>query len=229
MIASALIQQIYTAYKGKVASRTPAWGTDKSTMALEIANRLQRQWATDPYKKWVSLFEIKNVTPVIDASTFTYSLDASFLIPSDYIIVTKTDGSDVEIEITKPQKRIGNDTKVYLSGRNPKKLTFIGTTIDSTLVGGTIKVPAYYLPADMTASSSVVSVDDPNWLVYATAAELARNDASKQDQFPNLLGIANDLYSKMASANNDLGYGQDYQVPYDMPHIGDQSNDDWTV
>jgi len=227
MIASDLLQQIYTCYKGKVASRTPAWGSAKAIMALEIANRKQREWAKDSNQVWASLFEIKSITPVISTSTFAYDLDTSFMFPSDFFTITKTTGDIVEIPVTKPQQRLDNTESVYISGRNPKKVTFAGTTIDAGFAGGTLKAPAYYLPADMTLTTSVVAVDDPNWLIYATAAELARNDTSRDSQFGNLIGMANDLYEKMISANNNIGFAQGGTVPNKMPPIG-ESEEDWT-
>lgn len=225
MDASTLLTRVWRAYRGKGASKTPVWGSEKANLVIDIANQKQEEWARDSKIHWSSLFEIKDVD-TLDTSVFTYELDATFLRPSDYIQVEKTDGSIVEIGLIKPQKRVGNETKFYISGRNPKKLTYAGTNIDSGLNGGTIKAPAYYLPAALVNEADEVSVDDPNWLVYAVAAELSRNDASKDDQFANLLGMANDLYIKMADANQDLGFGQDFQVPYNMPQIGDYAEDD---
>ena len=57
MIALDLINDIYTAYRGKIASRTPALGSDKANVALAIANRKIIEWATDPRNKWNSLFD----------------------------------------------------------------------------------------------------------------------------------------------------------------------------
>lgn len=209
-----LLQRIYTAYRGKTASRTPAFGTEKANIVLEIANRKVGEWARDIKHHWTSCFDTKSLTPVIDLSTFTYDLDDSFITPAKYFIVTKTDGTDVRVKLEKPEKSY---CKAYISGRNPKTITF--NEIDPTFDGGTIKAPAYYLPADMTAANSEVAVDDPNWLVYVVASELSRNDPAKVDQFPTLLGIANDLYQKMVDANDDLGYGQGNTIPSKMPQI----------
>lgn len=229
MIVSDLIQKVYTKFRGKAASKTPVFGSAKANIILEIANGKVGEWAKDSNQVWASLFEIKTVSPVISLSTFTYNLHSTFMFPSDFFTITKTNGDIVEIGITKPQQRLDNTSKVYISGNNPKKVTFAGTTIDAGFSGGTLKAPAYYQPADMVNASDVVVVDDPNWLVYSVASELARNDSAKSDQFPNLLGMANDLYEKMISANNNIGFGQGGIVPNKMPSIGDQSNEDWTA
>ncbi|MDP4227898.1 MAG: hypothetical protein Q8910_16160 [Bacteroidota bacterium] len=222
MKAQDLIQLAYTAYRGKAASKTPTWGSDKANIALEIANRKQREWANDTKQSWKSLFDIKNVG-VVSTLTFTYNLDDTFIKPAKSFQIVTTTGNIIEVSLTKPQN--SEQGKIYISGMNPKKATFGGTYIDSYLDGGTLKAHGYYIPSDMVNNTDLVSVDNPDWLVYATAAELARNDAAKDDQLANLMGMANDLYTKMIDANNDLGFGQANTVPYDMPQIGDYSQD----
>lgn len=224
MIASDFLNNVYIKYRGKVASKTPAWGDEKAVLAMTIANGKVREWANDSNQVWASLFEIKDVSPVISTSTLTYDLDPNFLYPSDFFQIVKTNGDVVDISVTKPQQRLDNSLSVYVHGSNPKKVTFAGT-IDSSYNGGTLKAPAYYLPADMTLATSVVAVDMPDWLVYATAAELARNDTSKEAEFGNLIGMANEIYQKMIAANNNIGFKQGNSVPYNMPQIGDYSED----
>ena len=127
MTGQQLLNQIYYAYKGKDTSRHPAWGTAKATTAIDIANRKQREWATDPRNKWNSLFEIRAITPVIDAlttPTTTYDLASDFFAPSDYVRIVKTDGSVYEYPITQAQKRNTYDQALYIHGSNPKKATF---------------------------------------------------------------------------------------------------------
>lgn len=160
---------------------------------------------------------------IVKSGVQTYSLHRNFLSPSDSAVVTTTT-QDITQRFAKPQRRDNSD--LYISGLNPRKVTFY-TEILSTdqKVGGELKVPAYYFPADIAATTDLVTVDDPNWLVYATAAELARNDPAKDTEFGNILGMANDLYRKMVSANNAIGFLQDDSMPYDMPMIGDQTGE----
>ena len=65
-------------------------------------------------------------------------------------------------------------------------------------LNGILKVAGYYIPNDLVSATDEVPVDNPDWLVYAVAAELARNDAAKDDQFSNLMGMANELYIEIA-------------------------------
>ena len=142
--------------------------------------------------------------------------------------VTLTDNSYVEYSIVKAQQRnIISGQNTYVHGNNPKKITF-AQDIDANLASGIITVPAYYLPSDISASTDIVAVDDPNWLVYIVASELARNDPAKDDMHPTLVGMANELYLKMSNANNDTGYGQPNTINSFMPALGEQDGD-WTA
>jgi hypothetical protein len=292
MIASDLLLDIYRAYRGKIDSRAPAWGTDKANVAIAIANRKIEEWATDPRNKWSSLFETSapnevgtvattgtttltgtdtfftdyNVGDTITVSgetsriiatitsdtvltvtvafsntasglTFTrltkidntvneYSLNRNFFQSSDYAKIVKTDTSYLEYAIGKPQQRNLLDQSLYIHGSNPKKISF-ATTIDTGLDLGTLYVPGYYVPSLITASTDLVPVDDPRWLVYIVASELARNDPAKDGEFPTLLGMANDLYTKMSNANNDVGFLQPNNIVNNMPNIGSYV-EDWS-
>lgn len=230
MTAATLLNSIYEAYRGKISSRTPAWGTDKANLAISIANRKQREWCTDPRNKWNSLFEIRAVSPVLDVTTtptYTYNLATDFHLPSDFARIVKTDDSIVEYPIVKAQQRNVESQSLYIHGTNPKKITF-AQTVDTGLEGGTLYVPGYYLLADLSLSTDVVKVDDPFWLVYATAAELARNDPSKEDNYSNLVGQANELYTRMSNANNDSGFLQPNSIVTNMPQVS-IGTDDWTA
>lgn len=228
MTAQELLLDAYRAYRGKIDSRAPAWGTDKANTAISIANRKIREWATDPRNKWNSLFEIRALSATVDTDTptNTYNLATDFYLPSDFAKIVKTDGSYVEYPIIKAQQRNVLSQCLYIHGSNPKKITF-AQTIDTALNDGTIYVPGYYIPSSLSASTDVVPVDDPVWLVYIVAAELARNDAAKDDQFPNLQGMANDLYRKMSDANNDTGFLQPNTIVTNMPQVSTDT-DDWT-
>lgn len=153
---------------------------------------------------------------IIKTGVQEYSINRNFYVPSDQVIIEDT--NNIYLSTTKPQDRDFAD--VYFTGRNPKKIVFSNDIDDMSIVGGELKIPGYYIPAHLSGASDIVSVDDPNWLAYETAAELARNDATKDDQFGNLQAIANDLYQSMIQANNTLGFKQYSSVPNNMPVIG---------
>lgn len=165
-------------------------------------------------------------TIVDTTNDLTYKLNRRFFQPSDFAKVVRTDSSIVEYPIVKAQQRSIRDQALYVHGLAPKKITF-AQTIDTGLDGGVLTVPGYYTPTAITQATDIIPVDDPNWLVYITASELARNDASKEDQFPTLVGMANDLFVRMSNANNDNGFLQPNNIVNNMPVLGDQTGEDW--
>lgn len=225
MTAQELLDSVYTTYRGKAQSRTPVWGTDKANIVLSIANRKQREWATDPRNKWNSLFE-NRTAGTVSVSTLTYDLDEDFNLPSDFARIIRTDDSITDYPIVKVQQRNQFEQCFYISGREPKTISF-AQAIDSGLASGTLYVPGYFIPEAMTAATDGISVDDPNWLVYVTASELARNDPAKDDQFASLIGMANELYRKMSDANNDTGFLQPNNIVNNMPQIVTDASEEW--
>lgn len=289
-----LINAIYTAYRGKAQSRTPAFGSDKANIALDIINRKKNEWAMDSNQAWVSNFRsdltaenqtgtastsattaltgtgtyftdfavgdtltvsgetVRTIATITSDTALTvtvafsntasaktfkhrsiiktgvqeYSVHRNFYVPSDTVTVT-TSTQDVTYGYIKPEARITGD--VYISGRFPKKLTFYNDIIaTSQIVGGTLKVPGYYIPDDMVLSTDLVPVDDPTWLIYAVASELARNDPAKDSDFANLAGMANEIYRKMINANMQIGFLQGNRIPNNIPQIS-PFTDDWSA
>lgn len=280
------INEAYRAYRGKIASKTPAWGSDKANVALSIANSKVREWATS--RVWASNFNSGNLvnqpgtvattgtttltgtstyftdfevgdtilvsgetvrtivtitsdtvltvtvafTNTASSLTFTrkpiistskeYTLHRNILTPSDKVTVSTT--QKFTYNLTSPQARLNGD--VYISGRYPKKLSFYND-IDTATIGGELKVPGYYQPSDMVNSTDLVSVDDPNWLVLVVAAELCRNDPAKDNQFANLLGMANELYKAMVENDLLLSFPQGMSIPNEMPQVNPDLDEGW--
>jgi len=164
--------------------------------------------------------------PIITAGVQEYSLHRNFFMSSDYATVALT-SQDVPLTFAKPQDRISGD--VYISGMRPKMLTFYqDIESGSFLEGGELQVPGYYIPSDLSATTDLVPEGIEEWLMYAVAAELARNDPAKDSEFPNLLGMANDNYRKLIDANNNLGFMQGGTVPYNVPSVG-EAPDAWSL
>lgn len=199
MIVTSLFTQINAAFRGS-DDDAPTTGTDFA-LWLATANRKQAEWAGDTKNNWESLFAVDTVASTVAAGTQVYNLGATFLAPSDRVTVTV--GSQLYYySICKPQERDRWSNSVYISSSNPKKLTFVDTiSASSPIVGGTITLGGYHLPSDLADGSSTVLVDDPYWLVYAVAAELAFNDITYSDKAPDLYNKANSLYKQMASNN----------------------------
>jgi hypothetical protein len=199
MITSDLFIQVNGAYRG-TDDDAPTSGSTDHELWLATANRKIAEYARDGKQSREALFEVRNVGTVVAADQ-VYDL-AEIVLPADSVIVTTVAGNDIEFTIVKPQERDRFSNAVYISGMNPQTLTFYDEIdADSEIVGGTIKVAGYWLPDDLDDDADVVPVDDPYWLVYAVAAELAFNDLTYENKYPDLVAKANNLYRQMNSNN----------------------------
>lgn len=214
MILSEAVNDIYLAYRGKL-SNVPAAGTEKYNRILTIINRNQRQWAKDSTVDWPSRFEVRQLGTTA-TGTQVYDIDDDIIRPSDYVQLVDANNNKRTIQILKPQTVALATEGCYVSGTDPLQLTFV-TTIGDSLSGLTIQMPCYTMPDDYTSPNDTIIIDNPQWLIYATAAELARNDYSKEEQYSNLQGIANDLYANMKSDAEVNAYSQPNGVPNNLP------------
>ena len=214
MILSDLVSQAYLHYRGKL-SNVPASGDEKYTRILTLANVYQRQWANDSNVDWPSRYEVRNVGSVA-LGVQEYDLDDDILNLSDYVELLDTLGNKKYIQVLKPETLSQYINGAYVSGSNPKQLTFL-TPIDAALAGMTINLPIFTMPSDLVNPNDTVAVDNPNWLAYVVASELARNDYAKEEQYPNLIGIANDLYTNMVNDAQSNSFLQPNGVVNNMP------------
>lgn len=200
MIVSELFDQINAAYRG-TDDDAPVSGSVDYTLWLNTTNRKINEWARDGKNTWQSLFDIREVGTVA-FGTQTYDLDDQILVPADEVTITTLTDNILCYKISKPQERTRYIKSAYVSGIDPQKLTF-PVTFPSTsdAIGGTINLAAYFIPDDLTASTDTILVDDPYWLVYAVASELAFNDLTYESKYVDLNTKANTLYAQMSSNN----------------------------
>lgn len=200
MLVSSLIARISYNLRG-TDDDAPAEGSAEATYWLDVINRKKDEFALDPLENWASLFAVTNLSGTVTAGDQTYALGTTFMRPADTVYVTTTDDQRIDFTLVEPQLRDSVPNAVYIAG-NPKILNFVDEiTTDSQLVGGTITVAGYFQPADVTAYSDTVPVDDGNWLAMAVASEIAFNDVTYEDKAPDLNAKANALYLQMKAAN----------------------------
>lgn len=200
MTLTQLLAQINLAYRGTDDDAPVADTTDYDEW-LGTTNRKINEWATDSDNEWSSLFELRDIGTVA-AGAQDYDLDDDFDKPADQVIVTTTGGHKVDYRIVKPAERGRYPRTVYISGQDPQILTFSDDILSTDqIVGGTISVAGYFVPADLANPSDVVPVDDPYWLVEAVAGELAFNDITYRDKAADLVAKANNLWKKMVRRN----------------------------
>lgn len=215
-----LFDHVNAAYRGS-DDNAPATGTPDYTQWLLTANRLQRRWATDPKNLWSSLFEIRDLG-TIAAGTQTYEFDDEFIMPADKVIVTTTDSTPQQLRyvLIKPEERFDTFRAAYISGRDPQTLTFTDTFVtDTQPIGGILSLGAYWLPDDLVSATDTINVDDPYWLVLATASELAGNDITYSDKAVDLNSKADELYRQMSLMNRRGTYNNPRVTPTNVRKI----------
>lgn len=208
MTVEKLIKSMHRKYAGD--SRYPAAGTADYIRYLDTANELKDTCATDENNKWDWAFE-DDIEIGEASSALTYNLPANVHDLSDYVYVVVSSGKRVPFKIIKKKDRGDKLYCVYISSKNPKKITF--TNMPTNCIGHSIVAGAYVIPPDMVNPSDLVPIGRPEWLAFAGAAMLAFNDPSKEDKFPDLNGMANAQYQEMEMANNLLPDHQEDSIP----------------
>lgn len=157
---------------------------------------------------------------IIKTADSTYNVHRSFIAPSGQAYVTKTDNTNTYFNIIKPEEMNTTLREVYLEGHHPTALTF-SDTIASTddIVGGTLFLPGYYMPDDMSAATDILPIPDPNWAVLATASEIAFADITYEDKAADLNAKANALYRQMVTKNRKGTYGNPRVTPIKVGKI----------
>lgn len=207
MDTSEFIGKVQIAYKGKGAHKAPAFGTVKCDLYLSIANSKLRSWADDPEYIWNTLFSIEEL--VYDGSPV--AVPTGFIKFADAVEITS--GNDKLILSPVPVEH-RNDYKnaVYLSGHSPKTISFTSVVPDKFL-NQRLSIPCCIYPPKLVTADDLDVIDNYEWLINITAAELARNDPAKDDQFSNLIGLSNIEYKKMQDAARAITHTQPNAVP----------------
>ena len=218
MTVEQYLSEVNSVFRG-TDDDAPTFGDEDAVEWLLVLNRKKNEFYRDTKQKWSEAFAI-NSAGTIAAGDQDYNLSTSFLTPSDQVYVIDTNGKTHYFDFVKPQQRGPYTQAVYISGVKPKVLNFT-KTISATdpIVGGTLYVPGYYIPSDLTASSDTLPFPDPYWAVYSSAAELAFNDVVYETKAADLTEKANSLYRQMVVANRALTYNNARTVPYNVKRI----------
>lgn len=216
MIVSEYIPAVWQAYRGK-GSKAPAAGEDKWNNALIVTNSRLRSLAGDSNYQGDAYFDVRTIT--LSSST-TYDLDDDVLRLADEVYAIDVNGTQVNFKAVKKSQRNLFAKAVYITGSNPKVLNF-NEAIPESLIGTTFYFGCYLEPEALTAASDDIIIENIDWLIYATAAELARNDPAKDDQYPNLQGIANDLYDDLIGSAQVNAYGQPNAAQVGYNQVGE--------
>lgn len=235
--SNGFIQQVQLAYKKN--NRWPASGSADFINYVSIANRLKDEWAMDADHFWNSLFRFDTIATIPTSNPGqAYPLATDVFSLSDWVQILRTDGNTDIFIVVHPNARNQYNPQVsspeygftskqmqagcFLTGNAGNlQVNFVTPLSQMTGdLGGQIQAGVYYIPPDMVLDTDIVTVDDPTWLVYATAEELARNDPAKQDQAPTLAAKKDVRWKKMVAYNQGNSYQQPNGPAYQQQNIG---------
>jgi hypothetical protein len=172
-----------------------------------------REWARERGIDWFSLYNPSFTIGTV-SNTDTYPIPSTVRKFSqrqgDRVRILHTNGLNyTDYDLVEP-----NDLQPYYSGQNKEYpygnyASVIGSNLvfnykfatTSPMYGGTIKAPVYVFPTALVNGTDTVVIDDPDWLITASAAEYVRNDLTRQNQYPNLVAEANELMERMKEDN----------------------------
>jgi hypothetical protein len=202
----------------------PTAGDEDAQFWVSEFNTLKNNLYDDTNQKWQTAFVPDHaVDGTIEIATRpSFILPDNFIMPSDQLEID-ANGHTFYIDYVAPENRNRHQRQFYIAGDNPKKLYLSFAIPDGhQLVGGSLILPGYYRPADVdyTIATAVIPVPDPQWSVIATAAQVAFNDTTYDEKYPDLLQRANSLYVKMAAKNRRGTAGNARKVRTNVPKIG---------
>lgn len=191
----------------KATGKLPTYstGSTKWLKILAIGNFYIDQWSNESGVDWNDLYDPAYLVGTITA-TNTIDLDDDVRKisqqPGDSVRVVTTAGQTTEYEFVNANRLYEYDTGFYVTkvGRTLRFNKAFKTT--DPQFGAKLYIPAYLYPDKLVNESDEVPVPDPNWLVLITAAEYVRSDITRQNQYPNLIGEANEAMKRMIEDND---------------------------
>jgi hypothetical protein len=148
---------------------------------------------------------------IIGSGVQTYSCHRNLIAPASSVYVQTTTQKHYQ-DLVEPRESDPDTQAVYLAGVNPKILHFAkDIAATDPFVGGSLVMPGYYLPADVSAAADELPLPDPYWGVLATASEVAGSDITYEDREANLNSKANNLYMQMVRSNRRGTYNNPHK------------------
>lgn len=202
MIVSEFVPAVWLKSSGEVFDGVS--GDEDWNKVLAIANRYIDTWMAEPGVDWESTYALTNIGSV--SSTDTYDLDDSIYRVSndagDPVRINHSDGqgyTDYNLVAANQMKRYRGGN--YCS-RIGKSIKFARPfTATDPQYGGTVEIPGYVKPDYLVKDNDEIAIDDFNWLILTTAAELTRPDLTQAQNYSLLIAEANNAMAGMKAAN----------------------------
>lgn len=185
---------------------------------LGLLNQFQAEWANEqlmlPNERWLSLEQ-----------TEAFDLNETMVeLPSDAQEIAMHPLTNLAVAIVQNYEQSNQSLKLELKGLNPsqfarrdeyqavftydyvnKRLTIKSGILQQAKDWGDCKlVVTYYKDLDeLEKADDEVEVDNPNWLIYRLAAEIARSD-DELEQYRNLAELAQSSMLSMVNRQRGL-------------------------
>lgn len=217
MLVSEFLEYTNDALRG-TDEDAPTLGTTEANLWLRTLNRKKNELYQNVKVLWNETWAVQSLGAITASATPTYTTDLDLIAPSDQVHAVDTNSQTVYYDIIKPKERPRNGRAFYLAGMNPQTLYCTNAiTATEDIVGGTLYLPGYYMPADIDVDTedgtSTIPFLDPFYAVMAVASEIAFNDITFEDKAADLAGKANYLYTQMLRKNRKNTYGSDRPIP----------------
>lgn len=184
----------YQMATGKKKQLNP--GNARYERLLAIANMAASQWEAEPDVIWKSRCQRVEIDTV-DPAERVYRLPQSVrTLETTRDVVLEKQGQRWLLPFVSYQQLRSGVRGVCLLGWSIE----VGGITDE-MRGADIIAPAVVRLPKMVQSTSKVLIDDPYWLVYMMAAEFVRNSRTKQNQYGNLIAMAQASMAGMKDRN----------------------------
>lgn len=202
----------------------PNIGTEEANYWLYTLNRKKNELYENTKVLWNETWEVKSLGAISATATPSFDCDTSLIAPSDTLYAVDSNSLKVYFDIIKPRQRPRTGRAFYIAGMNPSTVYCTNEiTSGEDLVGGTMYLPGYYMPADINVSTetgtTTIPFLDPYYAVMAVASEIAFNDITFEDKATDLAGKAQVLYMQMVRKNRRNTYGNSQKLPRDVRRI----------
>lgn len=200
--AKSIVQMAFVFFKGKSPTKAPLPTDPKFAPYLIYMDALLQNWALDPEYNWKTLIE----TEEVEIEDGEVSLPQGFIRFASPLYI-----NDSPVKVVDISERRLYTNAAYITGGDEPVLRFTTKNIynDGTL----FDVDYIVKPVKITNANSPVICDSHVWLASALAAEIAKNDTSKQDLYPDLVDQADANYKLMAAATFLSVKGQPRKTP----------------
>lgn len=225
MDVTAAISGINYALRG-IDDDAPSSGSDEYSYWLSVLNAKKNDFYRDANNNWDEARETRSLGLVTASAVLSFNLPVDFFKPagdargiSCYVLTTA--GKRVDLDLVKAANADADLRQVYISGTNPQTLTFTNQVLaDENIVGGTIYIRGYFIPADLVNPTDELPFSNPQWGVLSTAAKIAFNDIIYEDKAQGINAEANALFESMQSLARKGAPGDPQIMRYNVRRIG---------